>query len=329
MACTNNSILSLPIRDGNALGEIWGDVFGVLMAIVAFTSTTQNAVILITLCRYIILRTPSNKILISLILAYFLIGLIVCPLFSLELLYDFPKSVQGKYYQEVVWKIRAYVGIITCGASVLTHGFLCYERLLHLVQLHNYKMPDVKLFCYLILSWFIPVLLVITTDVYSVFLICKLGIVVILLVLLLISITFMVAMVIALKRHSKHHANVAHGTHMQKERRSARAAIIMVIIYVIMVVPFVVFYAILLSDIHAKLIYPKTYVFACLFCFCVSIVNPAYIAFHTVEIRRYIFKMFGITRLVNRSPRTTKSWSIESDIQMSRENSTKLQARLH
>lgn len=329
MACNNSSLLNLLMDNENILGDAWGTVFGVLMALIAVISTLENLLILVALCKYMILRRASdNKILISLVFSYLLIGLIVCPLFTVQLLFDFSATARSQLQAERINKICVYTGIIAYGASVLTLAFLCYERYRHLVRIDNHFMRKTTIYGCLLIIWFLPIILVLLTERYYVFRICKLGTIITILFLILIAVTCIFFITMALQNHAKHEANIAHWTYMEKERKSARTAVIMILVCVLLIIPSLVFYGgWLFIDAYTKLVHPRAYLFSCIFCFIISIINPAYVAYRTLDIRKCLIRMLHIPDLCKEEVRSNISSSTnDSDLQISRENSTQFPA---
>ena len=267
----------------NLSDQYWREIFGILMAIISFAATVENALVLLTLHKYKELHTPSNKILASLAVTDFLTGITIALLFSLQLLND--QLTQ----QCVIELVRRYLSSLLVGASVLTIGFISYDRYTNMTKL-KYRMQKRKLRIGIFICWAIPALLPFlrfmtkSESVYS-------GIIVVIDVFILMIISMCYAIIIY-TLHNNNKTIAAYGDmanhikRMESERKAAKAVLTIITFFVVMIIPICVHLALALSKKFNKDFLAKSYIIGMTLCILNSAVNPIIYYAKTPQLRR-------------------------------------------
>ena len=120
--------------------------FGVLIILITCLATIENLLIIITFCVNPTLRTPSNKIIISITVADFFTGIVICPIFAVILLQE--ESVNCDFAIGRSFPMHTFLI-----ASVLSVVFLAVDRALRIRKLNDYKLPEKVLNGVFVLIW--------------------------------------------------------------------------------------------------------------------------------------------------------------------------------
>lgn len=128
----------------------WNIAFGISIILVAIFAFVENSFILMLYYKYPKIRTPSNYILISVVVADWLTGL-TAPIYSAQLL------IKTFRHNCAIHKVRRIFGVTIMGASLTSIIFLTIDRSRHLILLRNYTMKMKWIYIGLIICWLGPV----------------------------------------------------------------------------------------------------------------------------------------------------------------------------
>ena len=201
------------------------------MAIISCLATLENGVLLLIFYKYSALITMSNKILISMIVADFLTGFSVGPLYAAQLLHnDFVYNCSAQH-------ARIFLATVFVGASVGSVGFISADRAHHLIKLQNYNMKNTTFYSVLLLCWTVPIVIPVigffTSDKIYSMLIFLVGILVILIVIISYA-----ALVWALQMHRDNACSEnLDEEYVSNQTSAAKTAILIVTCYTLMLLP--------------------------------------------------------------------------------------------
>lgn len=218
----NTTLQQLPNKD-------WNLFFGVFISLVSVCAVSENGFILLLFCKYPILCTPSNKILLSVVSADFLIGFASGPLYASQLL---SASLNNHC---LIHTIRRGFSVVLMGASLTSIVMLTIDRYKNLTNMRNYTMQKKWLFIGLSICWCLPILGAflgtISNRVHSA-IVSIVGVCVIIVILVCY-----VMVIIALKRHRINSLNKRNPIYMKNERKAAETVIIIITCFLLMLLP--------------------------------------------------------------------------------------------
>ena len=220
----NATLIQLP-------DQYWKFTFGILMGLTSFLATSGNAVFILIFYKYRNLLTSSNKILASMVIADFLTGLTVCPLYSAQLLNTKFANVCTINY------IRRYCETAFICASLLSVAFISIDRSLRLIKLQNYRMSERTLYCILFVGWLSSLVLPSIGFVgprfyfYSAFISCML------VLLLFIIILCYAIIILSLRRRRGNIGNKTNSIYIKNEKRAVKTILIILTIYTVTILP--------------------------------------------------------------------------------------------
>ena len=133
----------------------WNYVFGAINVFIAPTASISNALVLFLIFWYTTLHTLSNKILASLAVSDFFVGLILSPMHAAQLLNE------NMDHNCSLDQVRRYLSVLLIGSSAFTIGAVSYDRYLHMTKLQNYNlhMTQRKMSIILAISWLTPAII--------------------------------------------------------------------------------------------------------------------------------------------------------------------------
>ena len=264
------------------------------MAIISFAATVENALVLLTLHKYKELHTPSNKILASLAVTDFLTGITIALLFSLQLLND------QLTHQCIIELVRRYLSSLLVGASVLTIGFISYDRYKNMPKI-NPRMKKRKLRIGIFLCWAIPALIPFlrfvtkSEDVYSAIIV-----VIDIIILMIISMCYAI-LIYTIRNHNKkmiaRYGNMANDIkRMKNERKAAKVVLTIITFFVVMIIPICVHLALALSKKFNKNFLAKSYIIGMTLCILNSAVNPIIYYAKRPQLRRRFLNLVKLRK---------------------------------
>lgn len=259
------------------LPDNWKKIFGVLMAFVSFLATVENGVVLITIFKYQALHTTSNKILSSLAMSDFLIGVTVALILSLQMLN--PMYIA----HATLDMLRRYLSTFLIGASLFNLGFISYDRSLHLRLLNNYNLSKKKLYVLLFLCWSIPFFIPLLRKVddsetaYSTIIVFVVGIIFVGMICCYGLIIF------ALRKHQET-ANI----NCNNERRSVKTVLMILTLYVISIIPICIYHALNFSKALSREELAKAYIMVMFLCVMNSTINPFIYYLRTPDLKKHV-----------------------------------------
>ena len=129
-------------------------IFGVMFMSISVFASVTNGFVLFVLWKPGGKVTSSTKILTSLAVSDFLVGMILSPLTSWQVLSKSLNDCRVEY-------TRRYLVLLLTGSSVLTLGLISYDRYILLLKLSNYSkyMTRWKLITFLLFPWLVPALI--------------------------------------------------------------------------------------------------------------------------------------------------------------------------
>ena len=279
MMC-NSTLVNLP--------EYWKTTFGILCLVLSLLATLENAVVVIIIYKNKILRTPSNRILLSLAVSNLLTGIILAPLYVAQLLSN---AVVVNCFVDLG---RRYVSAVLLGSALLSVGFISYDRCLHLIHLRNYKMSTKKMIIILTICWFVPIIIPLfryadeSETVYAIIVII-LGS-----VMLLVIVISYIGLLLALNSHTNHDDNKMSRTYMSNERRAGRTVIIIVFISFFVGLPLLIYFGMVLGGQHDDVFLAKTYIFVMFLSMLNAVLKPLVYCYRTPLLRKYAKELLGM-----------------------------------
>ena len=129
-------------------------IFGAMFISISVFASVTNGLVLFVLWKPGGKVTTSTKILTSLAVSDFLVGMILSPLTSWQVLSKSLNDCRVEY-------TRRYLVLLLTGSSVLTLGLISYDRYILLLKLGNYSkyMTRWKLITFLLFAWLVPALI--------------------------------------------------------------------------------------------------------------------------------------------------------------------------
>lgn len=272
----------------NLPNDTWKKLFGTHCCFVTMTASLENLGVLFLFYRFSRLQTPSHKIMTSLVVADFLTGSILAPLYAVQFLNE--RLLRNC----VVESIRRYATTLLVGASTFTLGFISYDRCLHLTKLKQYSMKNKILYTGLSLCWLIPLLLPLlrltsnTEDAYSLTVI-TFGI----LILTTIIVSYF-AVVLSLRKYSKRCAIKTRS--LEKERKAAVTVVIIITLYIFMMVPVYIHMGLSVASCFDRYFLARSYCISIVLSVTNSCINPIVYCYRTAEMRKHIRRTFRTLR---------------------------------
>ena len=267
--------------------ETWRYTIGIFLACISPLTIAINVLVLITMLRYNVLKTPSFKMLVSLALSDLLTGAIVAPITSVQLLKTYTKS------DCVVDMACIYLELLFIGTSALTLGCISYDRYLHLSQLSNYKMPKRKLYVFLLMCWLIPICAIVIAVVD--FYISSIVIVILSALVMLTIITSYVSVLVALGRHAKRSNNTLRKSSVGNEQRAGRMVIIILSFFLLMFLCYIISFLLEFTRNFDDVFVSKCFIIATCIGVFNSCINPIIITYNTPAIGRCLKMMLGMS----------------------------------
>ena len=269
----------------------WKNTFGSLMTIISLLGTFENGTILLVFYMYPILRTPSNKILISMSVADFFTGSIVAPLYVVSL---FDERLVGDCRLFVA---RRYFATVFMGASAFSVGFVSLDRASLLINLQNYEMSNEKLYISLLMCWIVPLLVplvgMISDKKFSTAII-----ILYILVVLAVSISY-AALIMSMRKHRRTLNNEMTAIFINTERKAVKTVLVIISSHFIMIFPMLIvelLYSAGYFDNRDILERPKGAILTTLLCTGNSIINPAIYCNRISTLRDHVLKLFGLQK---------------------------------
>ena len=256
------------------------------MACISPLTIAINVLVLITMLRYNVLKTPSFKMLVSLALSDLLTGAIVAPITSVQLLKTYTKS------DCAVDMACIYLELLFIGTSALTLGCISYDRYLHLSQLSNYKMPKRVLYVFLLMCWLIPICAIVIAVVD--FYISSIVIVILSALVMLTIITSYVSVLVALRRHAKRSNNTLRKSSVGNEQRAGRMVIIILSFFLLMFLCYIISFLLEFTRKFDDVFVSKCFIIATCIGVFNSCINPIIITYNTPAIGRCLKMMLGM-----------------------------------
>ena len=291
--CHNNSLEYQTTHD-------WNVAFGAAIAIISLLAVVENGIIILLFYKNPKLRTPSNKVLLSVVTADWLTGLTVGPFYSAQLLN------QQLNHNCILHNLRHVFGVLIIGASLSSIVFLTIDRTRHLIKLSKYSMGNCALCVGICACWFLPLVAAIvgmqSQALHSV-IVFIVGIAVIVIILACYGV-----IIYALQRHQRNMMNESEsGVGSKRESRSKnlavneRKAVKMVVLiitcYVIMLLPTFAEKGVHMVRDHSR-IAPwenKFHLFTALLLIGNSCVNPIIYTSRLNSFKKSLLKLIGVS----------------------------------
>ena len=191
----NNTTASISTIFSN-LDSYWRHIFGVLFALTSILATVGNGVVLVTMCKYAVLRTSSYILLANLAMFDFLTGMVGALLTSVQLLNK--NIVNNRKFEEA----QVCTTILFIAGSGITISCISIDRYLQITKLNDYAMSKRSLFIAVAISWLIPTLASLL-SLFSDHLIYQITVMIIFLLVLLVLIFSYISVIIALRFYTR------------------------------------------------------------------------------------------------------------------------------
>ena len=130
-------------------------IFGLMFTMLSILAIVENGFILLFIWKMGRKITSSVKILSSLAVSDLLVGVVLSPVTSWQVLNHTSLSNCNAEY------VRRYFSILLIGSSVLTLGLVAFDRYISLTKLTNYNryMNNRNLIFFIIFAWLVPALI--------------------------------------------------------------------------------------------------------------------------------------------------------------------------
>lgn len=263
--------------------ETWNYILGSIMGVISFLAVFENLTLLCVFVRNPSIRTQSNKIIMSLVVADFLTGLTVSPLYTAKLFYGVLA------YDCNAQTARRLLATIFLGASMSTVGFVSADRAHHLIKLQNYRIENGLLYKIIGLCWGIPIVIVaiglLTNDkIYAA------SIFIFLIVLITIVLGSYMTLLSAIR---KHQGKTTISPYLKNQIAAAKTAIMIVTFYIFMILPLLIEKIMYASkfEYDDQFDRPILLIFGVMLCAANSVVNPFIYCARIPTIRKYVMKL--------------------------------------
>lgn len=276
MMLCNSTLDQLPNNE-------WRVASGIAMAIISLLATIENSVVLVVLMTYPVFRTPSYRIIASLAVADLFTGVMLAPLYTIQLLSN---TVVNDC---IVDNVRRHLSSTLIGASCFTLTFVSYDRCLHFTRLQTHHMSKQKLYTLLMICWLIPITLPLfrlindSEYLYSV-LIVLLGT-----VLLVITLLALIGISISLLKYFR---NYIRKQHLNKNYTGMSAIMIVITFYLLMLIPLLTHFSLKISNKYKEKFLSKSYVIAMCLAAGNSVINPILYVSRLPVLRVHAKKVF-------------------------------------
>lgn len=285
---TNNSSQSNVVMTSillECLPAEWRMGFGLLFVITCALTVIENGIVLMTLYRYPLIRTNSNRILAGLAVADFLTGLTVASTFSAQLLNE--TILTNKYMQLA----SDLLTLVLVNASMNTKAFISFDRCYHMVKLTATNLSQRTINYVLLVCWIIPIFILIPdafidrkmshgyfVAISTCFVLC-------------IIIIFYGIIISSLHHLTKTHHDTLHDAYVTNERKASHTVVIIISLYIVMFIPGAVSQIIYLTGRYDPTALSKLFTLGVFLEVSNALVNPAIYCTRTPCLRRHIRKV--------------------------------------
>ena len=271
---TSHAILNFP----NYTVSSYAQSLGILFAFTSFMTIFLNGVVLITLYKYAVLHTNSNKILASLATTDFLTGAIA-PIYTI-LIFD-RQLIYGNAEHLLVALSHGLILV-----SALTMAFISIDRYMHITKLTNYQLQDRTSYVGILVCWAIPG---VTTAVGRIF--NEIGDILFTIEMtfaFLVIVGFYTDLIRAVHKYTREHSHELNDNYVKNERRGAHTIIIIATCFILM--NFMIVFGPFLTYTIDRNITKPLFHFAFFLCISNSVVNPLVYSFRTQVLKEHILK---------------------------------------